>query len=308
MRWDDFRRSDNIEDARGGGGGGGFHLPGGTGGLSIGTVVVLGLIGYALGIDPRLLIGGAEMIAGGGSHVERQATPRKSGTPADPMGQFVAAVLGQTEDRWKEVFAESKQQYRPPRLRLFTGSEPSACGLGQAAMGPFYCPGDQRIYLDLTFFRDLERRFRSCSGSKACEFAATYVITHEVGHHVQNLLGILQEVRRRQQTAGSKAAVNLMQVRVELQADCFAGLWANREEAWRKRQNKPAFLEPGDIDTAMRTASAIGDDTLQRNAGRQVVPDSFTHGSAEQRRRWFMTGYTQGKVSACNTFNAATRL
>jgi len=303
MRWDDFRRSDNVEDAREGGGG--FHVPGGAGGLGIGTIIVLGLIGYALGIDPRLLIGGAELISGGGGpRIERQGPPPRTGAPSDHMGQFVAAVLGQTEDRWKEVFAESGQQYRPPKLRLYVDSEPSACGLGQAAMGPFYCPGDQRIYLDLSFFRQLERRFRSCT-SKSCEFAATYVITHEVGHHVQNLLRILPEVRRKQQTAGSKAAANQLQVRVELQADCFAGLWANREEAWRKRTGKPSFLDPGDIDVALRTAQAIGDDTLQRSAGRQVVPDSFTHGSAEQRKRWFMTGFTQGRVSACNTFSAA---
>jgi hypothetical protein len=162
-----------------------------------------------------------------------------------------------------------------------------------------------RIYIDLSFFRMIERRFRSCSSSKACEFASTYVITHEVGHHVQNLLRILPEVRRRQKIAGSKAEANRLQVRVELQADCFAGLWANREEAWRKRTGKPSFLDPGDIDTALRTASAIGDDALQRSAGRQVVPDSFTHGSSEQRKRWFMTGFTQGKVSSCNTFNVA---
>ena len=300
MRWDDFRRSDNIEDARDGGGGG-FHIPGGSGGLGIGTVVVLGLIGYALGIDPRLLIGGAEMISGGGSRIEQRqaAPPRKSGTPSDQMGQFVAAVLGQTEDRWKEVFAESKQQYRPPKLRLFTGSEPSACGLGQAAMGPFYCPGDMRIYIDLSFFRMIERRFRSCSSSKACEFASTYVITHEVGHHVQNLLGILPKVREMQRTVSNKAEANRLQVRVELQADCFAGVWAFHA---RKKRD---FLDPGDVDAALQTASAIGDDMLQRRSQGRVVPDSFTHGSSEQRKRWFMTGFNQGKVSACNTFTVA---
>jgi hypothetical protein len=173
-------------------------------------------------------------------------------------------------------------------------------------MGPFYCPRDQRVYLDTSFFNMLRTRFRSCSSSKACEFAETYVITHEVGHHVQNLLGILPQVQRRQHAAGSnKAEANRLQVRVELQADCFAGLWANREEAWRKKNGKPSFLDPGDVDSAMRTAAAIGDDTLQRRAQGYVVPDSFTHGSAEQRKRWFMTGFTQGKISACNTFKAA---
>lgn len=296
MRWDDFRRSDNIEDARGGGG---FHIPGGGGGLGIGTIVVLGLIGYALGIDPRLLIGGAEMLSGSNPSIEhRQAAPRKTGTPTDQMGQFVAAVLGDTEDQWKQIFAASKQTYRPPKLRLFTGSEPSACGLGQSAMGPFYCPLDRRVYLDTSFFRDLEKRFRGCSG-KACEFSAAYVIAHEVGHHVQNLLGILPKVQQMQRSAGSKVEANQLQVRVELQADCFAGVWAYH--ARRKRD----FLEPGDVDAALQTASAIGDDMLQRRSRGRVVPDAFTHGSSEQRKRWFMIGFNQGKVSACNTFNVA---
>jgi predicted metalloprotease len=297
MRWDDFRRSDNIEDARSGGGGG-FGMPGGAGGLGIGTVVVLGLIGWALGIDPRLLIGGAEMLSGGGSQIERQAPVRKSGTPSDQMGQFVAAVLGDTEDRWKEIFAASNQTYRVPKLRLFARVTQSACGTAQSAMGPFYCPNDQRIYLDTSFFRDLEQRFRGCSG-KACEFSQAYVIAHEVGHHVQNQLGILPKVQQMQRTVSSKAEANRLQVRVELQADCFAGVWAFHA---RRKHN---FLEPGDVDAALQTASAIGDDMLQRRAQGHVVPDAFTHGTSEQRKRWFMTGFTQGKVSACNTFNAA---
>jgi predicted metalloprotease len=297
MRWDDFRRSDNIEDVRGGGGG--FHIPGGGGGLGIGTIVVLGLIGYALGIDPRLLIGGAEMVSGGNPRIEhRQAAPTRTGAPSDQMGQFVAAVLGDTEDRWNEIFAASKQRYRAPKLRLFAGSTQSACGSAQSAMGPFYCPPDQRIYLDTSFFRDLEKRFRGCSG-KACEFSQAYVIAHEVGHHVQNLLGILPKVREMQRTVGNKTEANRLQVRVELQADCFAGVWAYH--ARRKRD----FLEPGDVDAALQTASAIGDDMLQRRARGHVVPDSFTHGTSEQRKRWFMIGFNQGKVSACNTFNVA---
>lgn len=307
MRWDDFGRSDNVEDNRGGGGySGGFGLPGGAGGLGIGTVVVLGLVGWALGIDPRVLIGGAEMV-NGGSHYEQQYRPRpaRPGQPADQTGQFVSAVLKQTEDRWGEIFASGGQRYRPPKLRLFSRVENGGCGMAQSAMGPFYCPRDQRIYLDTSFFNMLQTRFRSCASSKTCEFAETYVITHEVGHHVQNLFGILPKVQRLQQAVGSKAEANHLQVKVELQADCYAGLWANREEAYRKRQGKPSFLDPGDVDTAMRTAAAIGDDTLQRSAGRHVVPDSFTHGSSEQRKRWFMTGFTQGKISACNTFKAA---
>jgi predicted metalloprotease len=298
MRWDDFRRSDNVEDDRGGGGGGGFGLPGGAGGLGIGTVVVLGLIGWALGIDPRLLIGGAELVTGG-SHYEQQVRPpARSGTPSDRSGQFVAAVLGDTEDRWKEIFASNNQRYREPKLRLFSGAEQSACGFAQSAMGPFYCPRDQRIYLDTSFFRDLERRFHGCNG-KACEFAQAYVIAHEVGHHVQNLRGILPRVQQLQQAAGNKAAANRLQVRVELQADCYAGIWANRA---RQKHN---FLDPGDVDAALQTASAIGDDTLQRRARGEVVPDSFTHGTSEQRKRWFSTGFTQGKIAGCDTFNAA---
>jgi predicted metalloprotease len=297
MRWDDFRRSENVEDARGGGGG--FHIPGGRGGLGIGTVVVLGLIGYALGIDPRLLIGGAEILTGGNQRVEqRQAPPGRTGTPSDQMGQFVAAVLGDTEDRWKEIFAASNQRYRVPKLRLFAGATQSACGFAQSAMGPFYCPPDERIYLDTSFFRMLEQRFRGCSG-KACEFAQAYVIAHEVGHHVQNQLGILPKVRQMQRTVSNKAEANRLQVRVELQADCFAGVWAFHA---RKKRD---FLEPGDVDAALQTASAIGDDMLQKRSQGHVVPDSFTHGTSEQRKRWFMIGFTQGKVSSCNTFNVA---
>lgn len=306
MRWDDFGRSDNVEDNRGGGGGFG-GMPGRAGGLGIGTIVVLGLVGWALGIDPRILIGGAEVISGGGSQYEQRGPrpPARSGQPSDQTGQFVSAVLKQTEDRWNDIFAASGQRYQAPKLRLYSGVERGGCGMAQAAMGPFYCPSDQRIYLDTSFFEMLQKRFRSCSSEKACEFAETYVITHEVGHHVQNLLGILPQVQRRQRTADSKAEANALQVRVELQADCLAGLWANREDAWRKRQGKPSFLDPGDVETAMRTAAAIGDDTLQRRSQGYVVPDSFTHGSSEQRKRWFMTGFTEGTIAACNTFKSA---
>jgi predicted metalloprotease len=306
MRWDDFRRSDNVEDVRddsGGGGGGGFGIPGGRGGLGIGTIVVLGVVGWALGIDPRILIGGAEILSGGGSQYEAPMQPRsgpqsRSGTPSDESGQFVAAVLGSTEDTWQAVFQQSGQRYHPPKLRLFAGAVQGGCGMAQAAMGPFYCPRDQRIYLDTAFFREIEQRFRGCTG-KACKFSQAYVIAHEVGHHVQHELGILDKAQGAQQQAGGRAQANRIQVRVELQADCFAGIWANLAE---KKYN---FLEPGDVDAALQTASAIGDDTLQKRSEGRVVPDSFTHGSAEQRKRWFMTGFTQGKISACNTFGAA---
>jgi predicted metalloprotease len=301
MRWDDFRRSDNIEDDRGGGGdygGGGFGLPMG-GGLGVGTIIVLGLLGYALGIDPSVLIGGAEMLNNGPRYEQpHQPNARRAGAPKDQMGDFVAAVLGNTEDTWNEIFKDGGQTYRPPRLRLFSGAEQGGCGFAQAAMGPFYCPNDRRIYLDTSFFRDIRARFRGCSG-KACEFAEAYVVAHEVGHHVQNLLGILPKAQDTQRAAGSKAAANRIQVRVELQADCFAGVWANRSnQRWKS-------IEPGDVEAALQTAAAIGDDRLQKQARGYVVPDAFTHGSSEQRQHWFTTGLKEGKVSACNTFAAA---
>jgi uncharacterized protein len=300
MRWDDFRRSDNVEDDRGGGGG--FGLPMGGGGLGIGTVIVLGLIGWAFGIDPSVLIGGAEVVTGGGSNYQQPYQPsrQRTGAPKDQLGDFVAAVLGNTEDTWNKIFQDGGQQYRAPRLRLFAGSEQGGCGFAQAAMGPFYCPTDRRIYLDTSFFRDMRVRFKGCSG-KACEFAEAYVIAHEVGHHVQNLLGILPKAQAEQQrAAGNKLAANRIQVRVELQADCFAGVWANHsDQRWKT-------IEPGDVEAALQTAAAIGDDRLQQQSKGYVVPDAFTHGSSAQRQRWFTTGLKEGKVSACNTFTAAS--
>ena len=301
MRWDELPRSDNIEDRTGDGpaspGGGGFG--GGVGGLGIGGMLVLGILGYALGIDPRLLIGGAEILMGGGSQQQRpyQERPRPTGAPKTEAGQFISAVLGSTETTWKVIFEREGQTYRPPRLIMFSGSTQSACGFAQSAMGPFYCPPNQQIFLDTSFFRDLEVRFRGCSG-KACDFSRAYVIAHEVGHHVQNLLGILTWSRQQQQAAGDRVLANRIQVRVELQADCFAGVWANHAEAkWK-------FMDPGDIEAALQTASAIGDDMIQRRTQGHVVPDSFTHGSAEQRKRWFTIGFKEGKVAACNTFAA----
>lgn len=310
MRWEDWRRSENVEDRRGdegepggyAGPGGGFQIPGGRGGLGIGTVVVLGLLGWALGIDPRLLIGGAEILTGGGSSYQAPYQPprqTKTGAPSDDMGKFVAAVLGETEDRWKEIFQQRNQRYREPKLVMFSGATQSACGFAQSAMGPFYCPPEQKVFLDTSFFRDLERRFKACdAGSKACQFSQAYVIAHEVGHHVQNLLGILPKVQQSQQGM-SKGQANQLQVRVELQADCFAGVWAHHS------QQKWKFLEPGDIDAALKTASAIGDDRLQKQSQGYVVPESFTHGSSEQRMRWFQIGLKQGTVAACNTFDKA---
>ena len=311
MRYDDFRRSDNIDDRRddgGMGGGGGFGIPmGGGGGLGIGTIIVLGLLGYAFGIDPRILIGGAEILTGGGSapsyQSDRQSNGGKTGAPKDEMGSFVSGVLGEIDDRWSEIFKASGQTYTGPRIVLFrNATNGGRCGMAQSAMGPFYCPPDQRIFLDTAFFREVETRFRGCSG-RACKFTQAYIIAHEAGHHVQNLPGIIPRVTRMQQQAGSKVEANQLQVRVELQADCLAGVWANRE-----KQKRPDFLEEGDIDAALQTAAAIGDDTLQRQAQGRVVPDSFTHGSAEQRKRWFMTGFQQGSVQACNTFAPGVRL
>jgi predicted metalloprotease len=308
MRWDDFRRSDNVEDDRdsggGFGGGGGFGLPMGGGGLGIGAMVVLGLVGWALGIDPSILISGAEIATGGrgGQYqqpYEQPTTRRTTGAPKDQMGDFVAAILGNTEDTWSVIFKESGQEYRPPRLRLFAGSLQGGCGLAQAAMGPFYCPTDKRIYIDTSFFNDIRVRFKGCSG-KACEFAEAYVLAHEVGHHVQNLLGILPKAQAQQRASGDKVAANRIQVRVELQADCFGGIWANRSnQKWKS-------IEPGDVEAALQTAAAIGDDRLQKQSRGTVVPDSFTHGSSAQRQRWFTTGLKEGKVSACNTFAAST--
>lgn len=306
MRWDDFRRSDNVEDDRGGDSGGfpgGGIIPGGGGGLGIGAVVVLGLIGWALGIDPSMLIGGAEILTGNNqSGYVQPERPRASRTapPDDQMGQFVSAVLGDTEDTWTTIFQASGQTYKKPKLRLFSGQTATqACGMAQSAMGPFYCPGEQRVYLDTSFFKEMQTRFRACSSDKACQFAEAYVIAHEVGHHVQNLLGILPKARQAQQSAGGRAAANRIQVQVELQADCFGGVWANRSNARRN------FIDPGDIDQALQTASAIGDDRLQKQMQGRVVPDSFTHGTSEQRKRWFLAGFNGGKVSSCNTFGAA---
>ncbi|MGY4302953.1 putative metalloprotease [Bradyrhizobium sp. USDA 4369] len=303
MRYDDFRRSDDIDDRRdeGGGMGGGMGLPIGGGGLGIGTIIVLGLIGYAFGIDPRILIGGAEMLSHGSapSYQADRRSPGKTGAPKDEMGDMISGVLGEIDDRWSEIFQASGQTYTGPKIVLFRNSTNGGrCGMAQSAMGPFYCPPDRQIFLDTSFFREVETRFRGCSGN-ACKFTAAYIIAHEAGHHVQNLLGILPRVTRMQQQVGSKAEANALQVKVELQADCLSGVWVNREE-----KKRPGFIEEGDIDAALTTASAIGDDTLQRKATGRVVPDSFTHGSAAQRKRWFMVGYQQGTVQACNTFGA----
>jgi predicted metalloprotease len=289
MRLDELPTSNRIEDRRG-------LTTSRAGGIGIGTIVVLGLIGWALGIDPRLLIGGAEMMSR--SDQTQQETQVGTGTPSDETGRFVSAILGSTEAEWKEVFDQAGKSYQPPTLVMFSGATQSGCGSARSAMGPFYCPVDQKVYLDTSFFQDLERRFRGCDvGSKTCQFSQAYVIAHEIGHHVQNLLGILPKVQQAKEGV-EQAEANALQVRVELQADCLAGVWANRAQA------KWQFIEPGDVEAALQTASAIGDDRLQRQSQGYVVPDAFTHGTSAQRARWFTTGLKSGQVASCDTFRA----
>ncbi len=301
MRLDQLPRSENVDDRRGGmdSGGGAIRIPGGRGGIGVGTLIVVALVGWFLGIDPRLLIEGTDILTGGDR--TQQQTPDTPDTqgPSDQMKEFVSAVLGSTEAQWGKIFAAAGRTYEPPTLVMFSGATRSGCGFAQSAMGPFYCPLDRKVYLDTSFFRDLERRFAACdAGSKTCQFSQAYVITHEVGHHVQNLLGILPQVQQMQQSM-DKAEANQLQVRVELQADCLAGVWANRsQQQWQ-------FIEPGDVEAAMQTASAIGDDRLQRQSQGYVVPDAFTHGSSAQRTRWFMNGLKSGTVESCDTFKAA---
>jgi uncharacterized protein len=251
-----------------------------------------------------MLINGANIVLGDRGGYEqpyeqpRQAPHREAGSPSDETGRFVARVLGSTEVVWKDIFSKDGLTYRAPKLIIFSGRTNSACGTAQSAMGPFYCPNDREVYLDTAFFREIETRFRGCAG-KSCQFAQAYVMAHEVGHHVQNLLGILPKVQQAQRASGNRAQSNHLQVQVELQADCFGGVWANHAEAQYK------FLDPGDIDAALQTASAIGDDTLQRRSQGTVVPESFTHGSAEQRKRWFSNGFKGGTIKSCDTFSAA---
>lgn len=290
MRWQDFGRSANVEDRRGQSG-----IPGGRGGLGIGTVVVLGLLGWALGIDPRLLIGGAEMVNKMRTGSPTTSQPGQTGTPSDDMGQFVAAVLASNETVWAAVLPAQKGiAYEKPKLVLYSGRTASACGGAQSAMGPFYCPRDQKVYLDTAFFQDMQRRLGGGG-----EFAYAYVIAHEIGHHVQNLLGILPKVQAAQQRAasmGNEASANQLSVRVELMADCLAGVWAANQE--RTKQ----FLDKGDLESAVATAQAIGDDRLQQQSRGYAVPDSFTHGSAAQRVQWLSIGLKSGEVDSCNTF------
>jgi len=295
MRWEDLRRSENVEDRRGGGGG----VPGGPAGLGIGGMIVVGIISYVTGINPAILVGGYDAVTRGSQRQIEQQAPQRQGRPTDQMGDFVAAILGSTEDAWQQIFQEAGRRYQAPGLVMFARRTRSGCGAAQSEMGPFYCPTDKKVYLDTAFFQELQTRFRGCTGGDtACRFAYAYVVAHEVGHHVQNLMGVLPRVQQAQRAASSEAEANAMQVRVELQADCFAGVWA-----YHSRQR--IDLQESDIRAAMQTAAAIGDDMLQRRSQGYVVPDSFTHGTSAQRQRWFMTGLRSGQISACNTFRAA---
>jgi predicted metalloprotease len=291
MRWEGQRQSDNVEDARGaGGGGGGLRLGGGS--LGLGTIAVALVAGWLLGVNPLTLL---SMLSGGGPVEQSEPAPARAPAAAgnDPSLQFVSVVLADTEDIWGEVFRENGRTYQEPKLVVYRGSYPTACGRGSAAMGPFYCPGDQKVYLDLNFF-DTMRQQLGAPG----DFAQAYVVAHEVGHHVQNLLGVTAKVDGMRGQL-SERRMNALSVIVELQADCFAGVWAQRS------QQSKQWLEQGDLEEALNAASQIGDDRLQQQAGRTVQPDAFTHGTSAQRVAWFRKGAESGSVKSCDTFSAS---
>ena len=323
MRWRGERESENVEDRRGEGGGFGFPFPGGGmrfpsggsgrgGGIGIlGILIILGLM-FFFGVDPSVILQGGPPDGGQGNFPDIQLpqsrpdttnfpTPgQQHGPPIerpqtnneDDLKRFVSVVLGDTEDVWRDIFARYGERYSDPKLVLFSGGVRSACGTGLAQMGPFYCPNDEKVYIDLDFYEELKNRFRAPG-----DFAQAYVIAHEIGHHVQKLLGIADQVEAARQRMG-QAEGNALQVRMELQADCFAGIWANHAEETKN------IIEPGDIEEALNAASAIGDDRIQKQTQGYVVPDAFTHGSSAQRVRWFKRGYESGKLDACDTFNA----
>jgi predicted metalloprotease len=289
MRWEGNRESDNVEDRRGeGGGGGGFSI--GGGGLGIGAVVIALVGGAIFGINPLTILG---MLSGGGSPApQTQQGPAQLPPANDTQANFVRTVLADTEDTWGQLFKQGGANYVNPKLVLFRGAIRTGCGQGQAAMGPFYCPADQKVYIDLDFYETLKNRLGAPG-----DFAQAYVIAHEVGHHVQNLLGIADKMEQARGRA-SPAQANAMSVKMELQADCFAGVWANHANEARK------ILEQGDVEEAMNAAAKIGDDALQKSRGGAVVPESFTHGTSAQRQHWFGTGLKTGSVKACDTFGA----
>src|SRR5687768_13171462 len=285
MKWEGHRRSDNVEDRRGSGGG---RVGLGGGRLSAGAVIVALLGGLLFGVDPLTMLG---MFTGGGSAVEEQG-PAPAPPPGDIRAAFVSTVLADTEDVWTSLMQQEGRAYHAPKLVLFRGAVPTACGRGSAAMGPFYCPDDQRIYIDLDFFDIMDNRLGAGG-----DFAQAYVISHEVGHHVQNLFGTSEKVNRARSSM-SRAQANSLSVRIELQADCLAGVWAYHS------QKSKGWLERGDIEEAMNAAAQIGDDALQRNTQGTVLPESFTHGTSAQRTDWFTRGLRTGSINQCNTLEA----
>ncbi|NKE67149.1 metalloprotease [Ramlibacter sp. RBP-2] len=286
MRWEGNRESGNVEDVRrSGGGGGGFGLGGRS--IGIGTIVIALVGGAIFGINPLTIL---SILSGGGPAPQVQQAPAQRPPADDQMARFVSVVLADTEDVWKQLFSQGGATYTEPKLVLFRGAVATACGSGQSAMGPFYCPADQKVYIDLSFYETLKNRMGAPG-----DFAQAYVIAHEVGHHVQEQLGITRKVEGMRSRV-SRADANALSVRMELQADCFAGVWGHHA------QNARQILEQGDVEEAMNAAARIGDDALQQSAGRAVVPDSFTHGTSEQRQRWFATGLKTGSVKACDTF------
>jgi predicted metalloprotease len=291
MKWEGNRESDNVEDRRGSGGGGGFPIGGGRG-LGVGAIVIALAASYFLGVDPGMVLS----MLGGGAPTQVSQQPARPIPKDDQMGRFVSTVLADTEDTWTAIFKENGGNYVQPKLVLFSGATPTACGTGQTASGPFYCPGDQKVYIDLSFYDLMKQRFRV-----AGDFAQAYVIAHEVGHHVQNLIGIMDKVDA-QRRRGSEAQANALSVRLELQADCFAGVWAKHADQARQ------ILEQGDVEEALSAANAIGDDALQKQSQGYVVPDSFTHGTSAQRVTWFKRGLESGQLGACNTFAAGSKL
>ncbi|MFJ2988583.1 neutral zinc metallopeptidase [Collimonas sp. NPDC087041] len=292
MKWEGNRESDNIEDRRGdGGGGGGF---GGGRSIGLGTIVIALVASYFFGISPSTVL---SLLSGGPvsqPQSQSQQAPSRAAPAEDRQTKFVRTVLADTEDVWTQIFRANGQTYAPPKLVLFSGATQTACGTGQTASGPFYCPGDRKVYIDLSFYQLMQQRFH-VSG----EFAQAYVIAHEVGHHVQNLMGIMDKVDSARSRMSATQA-NAISVRLELQADCLAGVWAFHANQAR------SILEQGDIEGALNAATAIGDDALQKQAQGYVVPDSFTHGTSAQRVRWFKQGISSGEVKSCNTFEVKT--
>jgi predicted metalloprotease len=289
MLWQKGRRSDNVEDVGSGGGGGGF----GGRGMGIGGIIVLAILGLVFFKDPTALLqsdGRAPT-----QQSAQQAPDAGSGSSASAQDrEFVSAILGDTEDTWKAIFAANGQTYVDPKLALFGGGVRTACGSASSAVGPFYCPGDQKVYLDVGFFDEMRTRFHAAS-----DFARAYVIAHEVGHHVQEQLGVFDKVAQARQRGARMEGADGLSVRQELQADCYAGVWAN------SGQQRNQWLQPGDVESALAAATAIGDDALQQQAQGRVVPDSFTHGTSAQRVKWFNTGFKSGDMKQCDTFSGA---